>query len=91
MSFQCQGHSDLEIRVLELTSSGKAQGMFPLIFQGGSELHIRMGILNYCQVSSALRYDTWKCRRCDKILCIDAPQSMKAEQGVMVEMFYELL
>jgi len=68
-NFQCQGRAGPKIRVLELTSSWKAQGMLPSVFQGGTELDIRMGTLHDCQVSGTLGYDTGKCRRHDKILC----------------------
>ena len=68
-SCQCQGRIGPRIWVLELTSLGKAQGMFPLVFQEGSELHIRMGTLHDCQVLGTSGYDLGKCKRHEKILC----------------------
>ena len=43
--------------------------MFPSVFQGGSELHIRMGTLHDCKVLGTSWYDIGKSRRRDKILC----------------------
>jgi len=70
---QCHSCANLEIRVLSSFFSGKVQGNFSLVLQGGPRLHIKMGTLHSCQVFGTPGYGTGKCRRCDKIWCNRCP------------------